>query len=506
MSDHRDALRRGSRNVALNSLSDFLPLPDSVSVLVLVADGARPDTLAAALDTGSLPALARLRDEGGMHTVTTAWPSVTGPGYTPFLLGRYPSPVGLPGLRWYDRARGIGALNGHARSYIGWGMRRIDEDLSPDAPTIFELEPDSLGALNVIGRGLPGSRVLGRGARFVARAALTHFRGDLPGWLAIDHDIGAALAARIRCTRPAFTFAAFTGIDKASHASGHDSPNVLHAMRLFDETVAELRHDAEQAGMWEDTHLWIVSDHGHSNVTRGGHDDLAMLFRDMGLRVLAHPWAFGTGADVAVMVSGNSMAHVYFELDRRERPFWPALNERWNATVQELCERPSIDLVILPHSPHRVEVRGKGRGSAMIECRDGTYDYIPETGDPLGIGALECVCSRDAYEATLASDYPDGVVQIAHAATASRAGEVLLSASRGWDFRERYEPIPHRSTHGALHRDHMLVPLLTNHPTPSTPRRTVDVMPSALAALGLPIPAGLDGESFLVHHEELVRR
>jgi arylsulfatase A-like enzyme len=82
-------------------------------------------------------------------------------------------------------------------------------------------------------------------------------------------------------------------------------------------------------------------------------------------------------------------------------------------------------------------------------------------------------------------------------ATAARAGEIILSASRDWDFRARYEPIPHISSHGALHREHMLVPLLVNQPVKREPRRTVDVMPSALAALGLPVPPGLDGESFL---------
>jgi arylsulfatase A-like enzyme len=43
----------------------------------------------------------------------------------------------------------------------------------------------------------------------------------------------------------------------------------------------------------------------------------------------------------------------------------------------------------------------------------------------------------------------------------------------------------------------MLVPLLLNRSAKHEPRRTVDVMPSALKALGLPIPSGLDGESFL---------
>ena len=52
------------------------------------------------------------------------------------------------------------------------------------------------------------------------------------------------------------------------------------------------------------------------------------------------------------------------------------------------------------------------------------------------------------------------------------------------------------SSHGALHREHMLVPLLSNHRLKGLPRRTVDVMPSALNALGIEIPVGLDGESF----------
>jgi arylsulfatase A-like enzyme len=42
----------------------------------------------------------------------------------------------------------------------------------------------------------------------------------------------------------------------------------------------------------------------------------------------------------------------------------------------------------------------------------------------------------------------------------------------------------------------MLVPLLLNHPPSLAPRRTVDVMPSALAALGITPPKTLDGISF----------
>jgi len=41
-------------------------------------------------------------------------------------------------------------------------------------------------------------------------------------------------------------------------------PIVLDALRIVDDTVAEMRADAEHAGRWNDTHIWVVSDHGHS--------------------------------------------------------------------------------------------------------------------------------------------------------------------------------------------------------------------------------------------------
>ena len=103
----------------------------------------------------------------------------------------------------------------------------------------------------------------------------------------------------------------------------------------------------------------------------------------------------------------------------------------------------------------------------------------------------------EAYDVTFGTDYPDSLVQISRLSDSPRSGEIILSASRNWDFRAKYEPIPHESSHGALHRDHMLVPLLTSRPPASPPRRTVDVMPSALKALGITAPKGLDGRPFL---------
>ena len=138
------------------------------------------------------------------------------------------------------------------------------------------------------------------------------------------------------------------------------------------------------------------------------------------------------------------------------------------------------------------------RGAATAWLDDGLFHYRREDGDPLGIGCdLAGVTADAAYDATIGTDYPDSIVQIVHLVMSPRSGEIVLSAARDWDFRSRYEPIPHLSSHGALHREHMLVPLLLNRPAAHRPRRTVDVMPSALAAMRRAIPPGLDGTSFL---------
>lgn len=468
-----------------------------MSVIVLIADGARPDTLRGTLDSGVLPAMSRLRSEGGLHEITSTFPSVTGPAYTPFLMGRFPGSVGLPGLRWYDRSHEACSFPDYSRSYVGYQMRAVDRDIDPAASTIFELVPESAAALSMITRGLPRRRQLASlTAASALRAARTHFRGDLRGWLRVDRDVSAGVIDCVREARAPYVFAAFQCVDKMSHARGHRSDGVIEALRIVDETVGALREDLEHRGRWNETRLWVTSDHGHSRVRH--HEDLARVIGALGYRVLSHPWVYWIGADVAVMVSGNAMAHVYVDLERRRRPFWRGMSERGRELAEQVLRRDSVDLLLVPIDGSTCAIWSRARGRANV-LRDGAcYSYVMSDGDPLGVGReLHRVTSAEAHDATLQSDYPDSVVQIAKLAGSERAGDLILSASRDWDFRARYEPIPHVSSHGALHREHMMVPLLLDRVPGRKPRRTADVMPSALSALGIPVPLGLDGESFV---------
>src|SRR5690606_8720554 len=145
-------------------------------------------------------------------------------------------------------------------------------------------------------------------------------------------------------------------------------------------------------------------------------------------------------------VSGNAMAHLYLELDRRQRPWWPGLATRWEPLVAALLGRPSVDLLLLPLDADRCEVRAAGRGSAVVERHgrgsDCRYSYRPQDGDPLGLGgALAGLDSDAVHDACAATDYPDAIVQIAHLAGSPRSGEIIVSAARDWDLRSRFEPI-----------------------------------------------------------------
>jgi hypothetical protein len=465
-----------------------------VPVILLVADGARPEALGG--DLARYPALQRLRAEGALHAVTSVFPSVTGPAYTPFLLGRFPGPIGLPGLRWYDRSRTACGWPDYARSYVGYEMRRVDGDLDAAAPTIFELVPNSVAALSVVTRGLARERQIGTlTLRSALHAALTHFRGDPARWLELDRAVADEIVRRMRDDQPDFLFAALTGVDKASHARGHDDPLVADALAIVDDVVRRLRDDAERLGRWEDTHLWVASDHGHSAVHT--HDDIAILVAGAGHRTVVHPFAVGIAPAVAVMVSGNAMAHLYVDLESRVRRGWRALAPQWSPLADTLLARRSVDLLLLPDVDGSCEVRHATRGAARVRQHAGRFSYRPENGDPLGIGGAIDGNADALWDATRQTAYPDSVVQIALLAASARAGDLILSATPGYDFRDRYEPIPHRSAHGALHREHMLVPLLTNRPMGRMPRRTTDVFASAVHALGVPAPAHLDGRSFL---------
>ena len=473
------------------------PSKTPLSVVILLADGARPDTLDAAVRSGALPALARLRDEGGMHTITSCFPSVTGPAYAPFLMGRFPGPIGLPGLRWFDRARDVCTFPDYTRSYVGYQMASVDRDIAADAPTIFELcDWQHRRAQRHWPRTCRCAIASDRSPRRPrsARRERTSPATSRDG-LQIDRDVATQVTRRIRDGKPEFVFAALTGVDKVSHARGHDSPMIMDALRIVDDTAAQIRADAERAGRWEDMSLWVVSDHGHSRVTQ--HEDLAGIVAAEGHRTCRIRGCSRVAPDVAVMVSGNAMAHLYLDV-RSPRAPGDRARSAVDARCSTRCSRARRWTRARAGRERRCDPCA-ARAGARRRAGRRSHTTIGATAAIRSASAAISTACRRTRRTTRRSRRTIRTASCRSSISriAPRSGEIILSAARDWDFRARYEPIPHVSSHGALHREHMLVPLLVNRPIGGRPRRTVDVMPSALAALGKTIPPGLDGASFL---------
>ncbi|MEP6834654.1 MAG: alkaline phosphatase family protein [Gemmatimonas sp.] len=467
------------------------------TLLLIVADGVRHDVLSDEIARGKVPAIADMCNRGAMHQVATCFPSVTGPGYVPFLTGRFPADVGVPGLRWFDRARKVGLWPAYARSYAGIDIWCLDWDLDKKTPTLFELAEPSLATMSMLGRG---SRInFGRSLPFMARIARPHFRGDLDGWQAAERVSLQQFLREFERNRPQFATLAVTSADKRAHKEGGESAGVRRAIQDMNDSIAAARAIAERGGWADKLDIWLVGDHGHAPVDR--HDDLHGWLEQRGLRVSAHPQVLKRTADVALMVGGNAMAHLYLDPALRTRVFWPALGSKWQSLHDALLQRDAVDLVAISPSEHIVRIASKKLGVAEIRKvghgDQSRWSYLPINGDPLELGGeLAALDSNTAFDACAATQYPDSIVQLSSLMRAPRCGDIVISATRGWDLRSRFEPVAHVSTHGALLREQMTVPLIIDRAVARLPQRTADVFPSALQVLGLPIPEGLDGRTF----------
>ena len=463
-------------------------------VLVLI-DGARSDVLRDLLARGDLPNLARwVIEPGGLRTGTTVFPSTTGVAYIPFLFGRFPGSVGIPGIRWLDRR---GAAEGKssrtqwraARSYCGVQGGWLNTDIAA-TPSIFDLVPESIAICTPLTRGLRAGA--NRCAlRRVVLGSAAHYLGTYP---ALDRAVARAwLDAAEEPWR--FLFVVFPGVDGISHLKDPLHPAVLESYRLVDRAlgafVARLRKQGRELPAF-----FVVSDHGMTVMRE--HADPAVLLERRGVRTLRHPvHVWRRGARVATMVSGNASVQLYFEpRSGRERPLTES--EIPDAILEQLLALPAVRLAACrADSTGGIIVRTKNARASLTESM-GLICYEPQSGDPLGLGGYVELDDRELLTRTRETDVPDAPRQLLQLFGTPRAGDLVLAATPGADFRGPWEMPEHRAGHGSLIAEHMEVPIAASVALPDVGLRTVDLMPTVLERLDVAVPSGvaLDGVPF----------
>jgi arylsulfatase A-like enzyme len=293
-----------------------------------------------------------------------------------------------------------------------------------------------------------------------------------------------------------FLFVVFPGIDEYTHLSHHDHPMAQKAYRFVDEAVGKMVEQLQKDGKWEETACFIVSDHGLSP-TRD-HFGVASFLEEQGHKTFYYPKIFKRDFRVASMVSGNGMLHLYFKANGTwaGRNSMEEIQGAFPGVVDSLLEQPAVDLLASQDEQGWIHVRSR-QGEARLRESGGKFYYQNIRGDAMGYGVVpEEMDSGQALELTESSQYPDGIVQLAQLFRSVRTGDLVLSAAKGYDLRKRFEYPEHKSSHGALHDEHMLTPLFSSVPMKRSVVRTADLFPSILQLAGKPIPQGIDGRSF----------
>jgi len=474
-------------------------------VVVLLVDGICVDVLRGLLEQGHLPSMARLFDAIGggsqvgaaaqVRTLCSVFPSTTGPAHLPFVTGRYPGPCNLPGIRWLDPARYAGSplSLSRFRSYMGPGALLLAHDVHPGVRTIFDVVPDHACAGGNFRRGVQRSRNLTRWSK-LREPVISFFTEQ---WDRLDREAGRAVAGAVR-RGTELVFGVFYAADSLGHKHGPFHETTRTAYRRIDAALADLADNVCRQPAERRPFVLLVSDHGQSETQR--HLDLHGLVERVVGSTLAHPtiWRGLFGAAAAVMVSGNAMAHVYLRGRRwGERLALDNPSAEAARLIEALLAEDAVDQVI-----------GRGStGGAIVLSRDGRARIEPSPGGiryqvTAGIDPFLYPASfsgtRSTHEwldLTWESRYPDAPVQVLQILESARVGHLVVTAKPGWDLRARYEKPRHAGSHGSLHRDHMMTPLLASGPLRPGPGRTVDVFPTVLQVMGLDVPPGLDGES-----------
>ncbi|RFM26174.1 alkaline phosphatase family protein [Deminuibacter soli] len=468
-------------------------------VVYYLVDGAHINVMQELLQQGHLPNIKRIVDEGTFRTATTCFPSTTGPAYLPFLTGHFPGSMHITGIRWFDkeefkrkRWRNKEAI----RSYCGPEANLFNSDMPGDKPTLLELLGQSYNVYNMITRGVPDKFDLGKKGKSLLYLRAHFFGRNHP----VDELGHKRIMEMLRKGNDFdFLFAVFPSVDWDSHYYDIRDQRTIQAYKIADQSLGELREFLEKKGWWQQTLFVLSSDHGLTATHT--HFDIADWLTEAGLPSISHPFIWKKNPAASVSVSGNSFASLHLLHHEGSGPLGESslVNSFGESRLQQLIQKEAVDFIIYRGNEPGVLCVHNNAGKALIKKTGNRYSYLPETSDPLSLGsAVFADDHREALVKTFDSLYPDSLVQAEQLFRSKRAGDMVICAKKGYDLRDAWEIPEHKGSHGSLHREHMLVPLIYNQQHwAQHPARTADLFSTLLDWMHKPIPPS-EGTSLIV--------
>ncbi len=462
-------------------------------VVIFLIDGVVGDTFYDMAEANKLPHVKKhLYDRGRVvRNAQTVFPTVTGTAHLPILTGEGVERHNIPGLRWFSREKLI------YRDYVGPGAAYINFEIG-DVKMLGELFPEKkiFFVFEVINKGIVELYPLDIEA--VPMKA---------GW----HKVADMAAVQGAMTRfipgrkpPDITLIWLPGPDKAIHHYGPGSEEYRGELIYVDKQIGRFIERLQYLGIYEDTTLILVSDHG--GYDSGSHDVLADFLEAQGFKVLdlttpqsflpdipylavplSYPrevadlldWSVFPGFDVVVAVTGNGMAFVYVRGpggwgDRPEygdlRNYGP---DKFDF-IGELVRRESVDLIFARDGEAYYIFSDEGTGRFESRTEDGELMFryrVSEGRDPVGYAEEErtrnligrWVAEEEWFRLTYDYRYPDIFYHVYSVFQSERTGDLIVTAREGWSFRKEF-PAAFNGDHGPPTRSNIIVPLVVAGP------------------------------------------
>jgi hypothetical protein len=450
-------------------------------LVLVVIDGLTPEMLERGVESGRLPALRFLVEEGLYERGTSVFPSLTPVCLTSIATGAFPDVHHIPHLVWYHR--GERRLIEYGSSFSAMravGARRALKDtifnmnhahLARDATTVFEavedggLVPAAINFTCYRGRTRHPIRLpqLARRNRWYEAAYgprrfffFNLFESDVTGApLAVRSRLEGSIdayAARVGSwlvTRDGFDFLVFylPDYDYVSHLEGPDA--AVHALERSDRAVGRLLHAAGGYDEFLERYAVLVcSDHGQTSVDR--------LWR--------LEEAYPDSRREKVVAAASNRAGMVYRL--------PGCRLEARELAERLDGRPAADVVLFLEG-----------GEAVARREREELRFAPGPGGWRLAGDPSLLDS---------GRYPNGLERAWRALACPNAGDVLVSAQQGWELADlggRHHL--GGGSHGSLLAGDSTVPVVAaafdEPPLPPDPSIT-DLAPAALRHLGVAMP------------------
>lgn len=467
--------------------------PKYKRAIFILFDGSRPDVFDEMIKDGKLPAIERhLLQSGVSRPAVGAFPTVSGAGHLPFMTGSFPGTLGVTGIYWFDRAvfaRSLAKLNAF-RTYLGpFKVEKMNRDITPNTPTLADIWPDTLHVFSWYTRNSPAKSLLTRWTK-----AVSFIRGFITkDWLQCDVDAEEKLTLAVE-RGVSMIFSVFPAPDEMGHRFGPKSDEAKKAYLNLDGAIERLFARLRARGEADDTLVVVASDHGQSEThTHFSVDDF--IAERVGKTMIYKRFITNIrGAKAVVLHSGNGMANVWFK-----GAGWgagrPDLSQQpYAKVIDDLLERREVDILAWRDNEGWIRIASARGRARMRELGDSRLQYEVEGSDPFGYEGLEGTLTfEEVLVATYEHDYPDGPVGLATHMRSHRSGDLIVTSPMGFDLRDWWEYQEPHGTHGALHAEHAVVPVLTNAPLGEGPWRTVDLYPTMASLTGHTFPANVEG-------------